>query len=102
MRIQFDPQELRELPISVDPEILSGAPVFKGTRVPIEALWENLASGCSVDGFLENFPTVDRAQVLQLLHFAEQSSLMAASSSNGGVQRAAGITASGSDKYHFV
>ena len=77
MTIEFDPQEL---PITVDPEILSGAPVFKGTRVPIEALWENLADGCTVDDFLENFPTVNRVQVLQMLRFAEKSSLLAASS----------------------
>jgi uncharacterized protein (DUF433 family) len=80
MRIECDAQELRQLPITVDPEILSGAPVFKGTRVPIEALWENLAAGCSVDEFLDNFPTVDRSQVLELLQFAEKSSLLVASS----------------------
>ncbi|MEO8649613.1 MAG: DUF433 domain-containing protein [Acidobacteriota bacterium] len=58
------------LPISVDPEIMSGAPVFSGTRVPVSALLENLEAGLSLDEFIENFPTVTREQVVQVLeHF---------------------------------
>lgn len=57
------------LPINIDPEIMSGTPVFEGTRVPIEALIQNLADGVSLEEFLENFPTVSREQALAILNF---------------------------------
>jgi uncharacterized protein (DUF433 family) len=56
-----------QLPINIDPEIMSGTPVFAGTRVPIEALIQNLAAGVSLDEFLDNFPTVTREQELAIL-----------------------------------
>lgn len=56
--------------LSSDPEVVSGAVVFKGTRVQVEALFENLAGGMSVEDFLENFPTVEREQVEAVLRFA--------------------------------
>jgi uncharacterized protein (DUF433 family) len=46
--------------IVADPEILGGEPVFRGTRVPVVSLFEHLESDCSLDEFLENFPTVKR------------------------------------------
>ena len=52
----------KDLPITVDPEIMSGAPVFTGTRVPVTALLENLEAGVSLDEFLANFETVTREQ----------------------------------------
>ncbi len=58
--------------LSSDPETVSGAVVFKGTRVPVEAFFENLAGGMSVEEFLENFPTVDRQQVESLLHLVSE------------------------------
>ncbi len=57
------------LPITVDPEIVSGAPVFAGTRVPVEALLGNLAAGLTLDEFLDNFPTVRREQALAVLEY---------------------------------
>jgi uncharacterized protein (DUF433 family) len=57
--------------LSSDPEIVSGAVVFKGTRVPVSALFENIAGGMSIDEFLENFPTVERYQVESLLNLAQ-------------------------------
>ena len=48
--------------ISKDPEILGGAPVFSGTRVPVRILMEYLEAGDRLDDFLENFPTVSREQ----------------------------------------
>ncbi len=54
--------------LSSDPEIVSGAVVFKGTRVPVDALFENLADGMSLEAFLGNFPTVERAQAETVLH----------------------------------
>lgn len=46
--------------ISRDPEIVSGALVFKGTRVPVQTLIDYLKSGETIDRFLEGFPTVSR------------------------------------------
>jgi len=61
-----------EVPITIDREIMSGAPVFSGTRVPVVALLENLEAGVSLDEFLENFPTVTRGQAVRVLeHFRE-------------------------------
>ena len=50
-----------------DPEILGGEPVFVGTRVPIESLFDHLEAGDSIADFLEGFPSVKREQVLALL-----------------------------------
>lgn len=55
------------------PEKMSGAWLFKGTRVPVKALFENLEDGASVDDFLEWFPGVTREQVDAVLEFAQQS-----------------------------
>lgn len=52
---------------------LSGAWVFRGTRVPVKALFENLEDGATVADFLEWFPGVGREQVAAVLAFAEQS-----------------------------
>jgi uncharacterized protein (DUF433 family) len=57
------------VPISTDPDIMSGVPVFAGTRVPVSALLENLEAGVSLDEFLENFPTVSREQTVSVLAF---------------------------------
>ena len=73
MKLVFGAEDMKGLPISVDPEVMSGAPVFRGTRVPIDALWNNLASGMSLDEFLENFPGVRRADALELIRFADRS-----------------------------
>ncbi|WP_207433602.1 DUF433 domain-containing protein [Sabulibacter ruber] len=56
--------------ITIDPEILAGQPVFKGTRVPIETLFVHLEKGVSLDEFLEDFPTVDREQAVAVLGIA--------------------------------
>ena len=50
-----------------DPEILGGTPVFAGTRVPIDTLLAHLKAGDTIDTFLEDFPSVSRAQVEDLL-----------------------------------
>ena len=51
------------------PDKVSGAWVFKGTRVPVSALFENLKDGASIDQFLEWFPGVTRPQVEALLDY---------------------------------
>jgi uncharacterized protein (DUF433 family) len=55
------------------PEKVSGAWLFKGTRVPVRALFENLEGGARVDEFLEWFPGVTRQQVEAVLEHAQQS-----------------------------
>ena len=69
MRIVLDDVDLRRLPITIDPEIVSGTPVFRNTRVPVEALVSNLEDGVSLEEFLDNFPSVTREQAVQILEF---------------------------------
>jgi uncharacterized protein (DUF433 family) len=63
--------ELKEL-ITIDPEILSGQPVFKGTRVPIETLFDHLEAGIPLNEFLEDFPTVTKEQAIAVLEIANK------------------------------
>ncbi len=53
--------------VSRDPEVLSGAPVFAGTRVPVRALIDHLAEGDSIDDFLDGFPSVESEQAANFL-----------------------------------
>jgi len=53
--------------ISRSPNILSGTPVFVGTRVPVQTIIDYVAGGHSLDEFLDDFPTVRREQALELL-----------------------------------
>ena len=69
MKIVLEGEDLKALPVSVNPDILGGKPVFAGTRVPLEALWNNLADGATLDEFLEWFPTVSREQAAAALQF---------------------------------
>lgn len=69
MRILLDPNDLKALPVKVDPGVLGGRPVFSGTRVPVDALWNNLADGATLEEFLEWFPTVRRDQAEAVLQF---------------------------------
>ncbi|MEI6084917.1 MAG: DUF433 domain-containing protein [Verrucomicrobiota bacterium] len=61
-----------------DPEILRGTPVFVGTRVPIQSLFDHLEAGDSIDDFLEGFPSVKREKVIALLEHSRQQLLPAA------------------------
>jgi uncharacterized protein (DUF433 family) len=69
----LEEKEIAQLPISSDPEIMSGATVFRGTRVPVSALMDNLAAGLTLDEFLDNFPTVTREQALQVIEFSKET-----------------------------
>ena len=73
MRVFADESDRARLPVTVDAEILSGQPVFSGTRVPVDALLENLEAGLSLQGFLDNFPTVSRDQAICVLEFARKA-----------------------------
>jgi len=57
--------------ISKSPEVLSGTPVFAGTRVPIKNLMDYVRAGDSIETFLEDFPSVKREQIDAVLLFAE-------------------------------
>jgi uncharacterized protein (DUF433 family) len=61
--------------ISVNPKILGGTPIFAGTRVPVDSLFDYLKRGRTIDYFLEQFPTVKREQVEQLLDDAKLRAL---------------------------
>ena len=50
-----------------DPELMHGTPVFRGTRVPVQTLFDYLENGESLDEFLEGFPTVGRELAIQVL-----------------------------------
>ena len=56
-----------------DPEILGGTPVFVGTRVPAQSLFDYLEGGETLDEFLRQFPSVDRAQAITVLDMARES-----------------------------
>ncbi len=58
--------------IHSDPEILGGAPVFVGTRVPVRTLFDHLAAGDSLELFLDHFPSVTRQQAVAALDLATQ------------------------------
>ena len=64
--------------VKIDPEIMSGAPCFAGTRVPIQNLIDYLEGGDSIEDFLEGFPTVSREQVIAFLEEAKERMLAAA------------------------
>jgi uncharacterized protein (DUF433 family) len=61
--------------VKIDPEIMSGAPCFAGTRVPIQNLIDYLEGGESIEDFLEGFPTVSREQVIAFLEEAKNRML---------------------------
>jgi uncharacterized protein (DUF433 family) len=67
-------QSLKGL-VHSDAEIMGGTPVFVGTRVPVESLFDHLKAGDSIDVFLDGFPSVTREQVLKVLEVVEQEVL---------------------------
>jgi len=58
--------------ITRDPETMHGTPVFRGTRVPVQTLFEYLEAGDALENFLEGFPTVSRDLAIQALEEAKQ------------------------------
>jgi uncharacterized protein (DUF433 family) len=57
--------------VTVDPDILGGTPVIKGTRVPVKTLFDYLEDNYSLDEFLECFPSVTREMARQILQRSE-------------------------------
>jgi uncharacterized protein (DUF433 family) len=62
----MDPKQI----VHSDPEILGGAPVFVGTRVPVQALLDFLEGGDTIEQFLDNYPGVTREQAIAFLEEA--------------------------------
>jgi uncharacterized protein (DUF433 family) len=58
--------------ITRDPETMHGTPVFRGTRVPVQTLFDYLEGGETLEDFLEGFPTVSRALAIEALEEAKQ------------------------------
>ena len=58
--------------INIDKEILSGNPVFRATRVPIQSLFDHLEKGISLDEFLDDFPTVKKEQAIAVIEIASK------------------------------
>jgi uncharacterized protein (DUF433 family) len=58
--------------ITVSQDILSGTPVFRGTRVPVKTLFDHVEAGDSLDVFLEDFPSVSREVAVAVLEEAHQ------------------------------
>lgn len=58
--------------INIDPETMGGTPVFTGTRVPVETLFDYLEGGEDLNGFLENFPSVSKEAAIQVLQMARK------------------------------
>jgi uncharacterized protein (DUF433 family) len=63
---------LAGLPVTIDPNIMSGALVFRGTRVPVQTLFDYIADGYTLEEFLDNFPTVKRHDALRVLEASSQ------------------------------
>lgn len=71
---------IRKGVVHSDPEVLGGTPVFVGTRVPVQSLFDYLQGGETLDEFLRQFPSVRREQVLAALEMARDSVLTGAHS----------------------
>jgi uncharacterized protein (DUF433 family) len=67
--------------VSEDPEILGGAAVFVGTRVPVQSLLDHLRGGDTLDDFLQDFPSVRREQAEAALDLAQEALTSGASPS---------------------
>ena len=61
----------KQMLIHSDPEIMSGTPVFVGTRVPVQTLMDYLEEGSSLNEFLDHFPSVTREQAIAVLELAK-------------------------------
>lgn len=63
----------RPIEIDANKDVLEGVPVFRGTRVPVAALLENLENGVSIDEFINTFPAVKREQAVSVLEMLKSS-----------------------------
>lgn len=61
--------------IEINPEVMGGTPVFKGTRVPIQTLFDYIEGEETIEEFLEDFPTVTKKQVIRLLEELKEQAI---------------------------
>ena len=59
--------------INIDPETMGGTPVFTGTRVPVQSLFDYIESGETLGEFLENFPSVKKKYAIEVLQMARKT-----------------------------
>jgi uncharacterized protein (DUF433 family) len=59
--------------IAIDPRVMLGKPVVRGTRITVEILLEKIAAGCSVDEVLADYPTLSREDVLAAVAYAREA-----------------------------
>ena len=71
--------DLPEPLITISPEYLSGAPVFTGTRVPVQALFDYIEGGDPLDEFLDDFPDVSREHAIAVIELARAAAVTQAS-----------------------
>ncbi len=67
-----DNKAMRKKLITVSAQVMGGAPVFAGTRVPVQTLIDYLENGESIEDFLSGFPTVKRKQIIAFLEEAKK------------------------------
>jgi len=60
--------------IVINPKILSGKPIFEGTRIPVELILEFLSQGCTINQVLKEYPSLTKEDVLSALNFAASTS----------------------------
>lgn len=63
---------MNELPVSRDPDVMSGALCFTGTRVPVKNLFDYFEGGSSLEEFLEDFPSISRETAVIVLEAARE------------------------------
>ena len=59
--------------VSIDPETMGGTPVFVGSRVPVQTLFDYLEGGDSLEDFLDDYPDIKKGQVIEVLEMAKQT-----------------------------
>ncbi len=59
--------------VSIDPETMGGTPVFNGTRVPIQTLFDYIEGGDTLEAFLEDYPSVSMENALEVLEMAKKT-----------------------------
>jgi len=59
--------------VSIDPEVMSGTPVFAGTRVPVQNLFDYIEGGDDLSEFLDDFPSVSKEAAIAILEMAKQT-----------------------------
>src|SRR5258705_1085877 len=67
--------DLPEPLITISPDYLSGAPIFTGTRVPVQALFDYIEGGDPLDEFLQDFPNVTREHAVAVLEMARRAAI---------------------------